>query len=575
VEAEWRVAEAEVAQAAARLRRLEATSPAPPKMPPRWNGLAMWRANWRAQPPRAMPPPPALPPRAKRKPPRAARTEAQGARDAAASTLAAAKADLAGVEREYQALLRDREARAKAQKNASGRRLALDHVRAAPGYERALAAVLGRDAKAPLGAEGDGRFWTGAAPPPALPQSLAAHVADCPPELAARLALVQVAEVDDGRALPPGVWLVTLAGHVRRWDLWRAARARRKRRGWRPTTASPRWKPRCHRCARPPRTPRRRPAPPRPLWRRRRPPPLPPSAKWPPPPGRARRPARAGCRRGRARRLATRRAELAEAARDLAAQRDAAPPSMKPRKPAAPRCPCPMWAALLEAPRPARGAGRHQAATARLAAQDQALAVARERVPRRRAVAGAGGRRRQRLGAMAAAGREIAAQRAIAAKPEGLEREIAEAGARRAALAAQLAEAEAALAQATQAAQAADRAGRRARGAGQRARGPRRRRRPRRKRRAAPHRNEPHLGRALPVPAAAAARTLRLYRRGSGRGGREHRPWTGCRRSASGSARSIWWPPRNWPRRKRAPRIDPRAAELAEAVPGCAARSAA
>ena len=37
-------------------------------------------------------------------------------------------------------------------------------------------------------------------------------------ELAARLALVHVADSDDGRALAPGEWLVTRAGALRRWD---------------------------------------------------------------------------------------------------------------------------------------------------------------------------------------------------------------------------------------------------------------------------------------------------------------------------------------------------------------------
>ena len=151
----------------------------------------------------------------------ARKTELQALRDAAGSALAAAKADLAGVEREWQALQRDREARAKQAGAKHGLPIALDHVRAAPGYERALAAVLGRDARSPLGAapaDADGRFWTGADVPPAVPSSLAAHVPECPPQLAARLALVHVADADDGRALGPGEWLVTRNGRLRRWD---------------------------------------------------------------------------------------------------------------------------------------------------------------------------------------------------------------------------------------------------------------------------------------------------------------------------------------------------------------------
>src|SRR5207342_3652133 len=93
-------------------------------------------------------------------------------------------AELAGIEREWQALIRDREARAKQAASKHGLPAALDKVSAAPGYERALAA----------------------------------QVRDCPPQLAARLALVHVADADDGRALKPGEWLVTLGGRLRRWD---------------------------------------------------------------------------------------------------------------------------------------------------------------------------------------------------------------------------------------------------------------------------------------------------------------------------------------------------------------------
>ena len=144
------------------------------------------------------------------------RTALVAARDAAGDALAQARAELAGVEREAQALARDREAR---MRKAPGR-TAIDAVNAAPGYERALAAVLGREAKAALGAapdDADGRFWTGAKAPTPLADSLAAYIT-APAELAARLALVRVAETDDGRTLAPGEWLVTLAGSLRRWD---------------------------------------------------------------------------------------------------------------------------------------------------------------------------------------------------------------------------------------------------------------------------------------------------------------------------------------------------------------------
>ncbi|WCT76522.1 chromosome segregation SMC family protein [Novosphingobium humi] len=220
VEAEWRVAEAEIAQAKTRCARAEADMAR--------NGEALAALDRAGDPLADLAAATAqrdeagarlAQAREKLDAAQECRAVLLGRRDAAASALSAARADLAGIEREFQALQRDRETRAKAQKNAAGRRLALDHVRAAPGYERALAAVLGRDAKAPLGAAGaEGRFWTGAAPPVPVAQSLAAHVPDCPEELAARLALVWVDEDDDGRELAPGEWLVTRAGHVRRWD---------------------------------------------------------------------------------------------------------------------------------------------------------------------------------------------------------------------------------------------------------------------------------------------------------------------------------------------------------------------
>ncbi len=147
--------------------------------------------------------------------------ELAAARDEAGSRVATARAELAGIEREWQALQRDRAAREKQAKNRSGRSTALDRVAAEKGYERALAAVLGRDAKALLGppeGDGEGRYWSGAEPPAPVPESLARHVRECPPELAARLALVHVTPEDDGRSLKPGEWLVTTDGRLRRWD---------------------------------------------------------------------------------------------------------------------------------------------------------------------------------------------------------------------------------------------------------------------------------------------------------------------------------------------------------------------
>jgi len=145
-------------------------------------------------------------------------------RDAAAQTLATARADLIGIEREADALTRDKAARDKMAAQTGP--TALSTTRIAPGYERALAAVLGRDAQAAIGpAPGtfEGRIWTGATPPALLPDALAHHVTAAPRELAARLALVRVVDEDRGEALAPGEWLVTRAGRLRRWDGFVAA----------------------------------------------------------------------------------------------------------------------------------------------------------------------------------------------------------------------------------------------------------------------------------------------------------------------------------------------------------------
>jgi chromosome segregation protein len=222
VEAEWRVADAAVSAAQARLDRLHGErnrqeanraaldasgdgAGAVAEAGARQAGAAQALAQARSALESAQ----------------AAKVALQAANDAASSALAGAKADLAGIEREYQALLRDREQRTKQAQPKHGLKLALDQLRAAPGYERAFAAVLGRDAKTPLGAasvDEDGRFWTGAVAGEPVADSLAQYALACPPELSARLALVHVAEQDDGRVLLPGEWLVTRGGRLRRWD---------------------------------------------------------------------------------------------------------------------------------------------------------------------------------------------------------------------------------------------------------------------------------------------------------------------------------------------------------------------
>ena len=221
VEAEWRVVEAEIAQAKQRLERVEAEGR---RMADQRGALAgedvdgaLQRAKQAAQDATAS----LEKQRSALEAMQARKAELQAARDEAASALSSARAELSGVEREHTALLRDREARERAAAKRSGRQQAIDGVRAAKGYERAAAAALGRDGKALLGLPEDGaegRYWTGADAPKKVADSLADHLDACPAELRARLALVHVAESDDGRSLAPGESLVTMAGHLRRWD---------------------------------------------------------------------------------------------------------------------------------------------------------------------------------------------------------------------------------------------------------------------------------------------------------------------------------------------------------------------
>ena len=140
----------------------------------------------------------------------AAEGDALAARDAAQTARAAARGELAALDGEIAAL-------EKAARAGGGGGGLLDRLRAAPGYERALAAALGDDVAAGLdtGAE---RHWAGAETieEPA-PDTLARHVT-APAQLARRLAQVIVLDADDARALLPGQRLVTRAGAMRRWD---------------------------------------------------------------------------------------------------------------------------------------------------------------------------------------------------------------------------------------------------------------------------------------------------------------------------------------------------------------------
>jgi len=222
IDAEWRVAEAAVAAARQRLARLDGDAA---RLAQQGDALAR-EADPAAQiaeaeARRAQAAQAIAGAESARSALGAKREDLSSQRDAASNALAQARADLAGIEREADALARDKAAREKARAAKGLGQSAIAGTRATPGYERALAAVLGRDASAPVGAApagADGRFWTGAQVPALVADSLAHHVPQCPPELAARLALVRVADSDDGQPLSPGEWLVTKAGHLRRWD---------------------------------------------------------------------------------------------------------------------------------------------------------------------------------------------------------------------------------------------------------------------------------------------------------------------------------------------------------------------
>jgi len=144
----------------------------------------------------------------------AARRQAAAARDAAESEAASARAALSALQSEARSLL-------KAVEGASGDR-AINHIKAAPGYEHALAAALGEDLDASLTGDGP-RRWAGAAPQPgdpALPAGTVplADFVEAPAALLRRLQQIAVAQEDDGVALAVGQRLVTVDGRLRRWD---------------------------------------------------------------------------------------------------------------------------------------------------------------------------------------------------------------------------------------------------------------------------------------------------------------------------------------------------------------------
>jgi chromosome segregation protein len=141
------------------------------------------------------------------------RSEAAEARDAGESALGAARAKLSAATSERDALARAL---------AGGGAAALANVRAAPGFERALAAALGDDLDAEIGGAGP-RRWDGSEPrsdDPELPAGVSplADAVGAPAALKRRLAQVGVVDRDEGQALAVGQRLVTRDGAMRRWD---------------------------------------------------------------------------------------------------------------------------------------------------------------------------------------------------------------------------------------------------------------------------------------------------------------------------------------------------------------------
>ncbi len=136
-------------------------------------------------------------------------------RDEADKALRAIEAEIAGLER----LLR----RAEGPKAAP----VLEHVRTDPGYERAVAAALGDDLQASLDPAAPLK-WAGAPDPDqALPADIAplTRFTNAPAELAARLGQCGLVTAEQGDSLSahlkPGQRLVSVEGHLWRWDGFR------------------------------------------------------------------------------------------------------------------------------------------------------------------------------------------------------------------------------------------------------------------------------------------------------------------------------------------------------------------
>ncbi len=132
-------------------------------------------------------------------------------RDTAQSAVAGAKAELA-------ALLSEKNALERAAVKSTGDK-AIDQIKVATGYERAVAAALSEQANAAIGGDSGAR-WTAVIAPVSHTKKqdrLSQHVT-APAELCIFFDHCIAADSDDGRTLAPGEILITHAGRVRRWD---------------------------------------------------------------------------------------------------------------------------------------------------------------------------------------------------------------------------------------------------------------------------------------------------------------------------------------------------------------------
>jgi len=143
---------------------------------------------------------------------REAETAAEDPKQEAEKTVRALEAEIAGLER----LLR--------KADRSDAPPVLDRIRTRDGYEKAIAAALGDDLQASTD-RGSALFWSGAeGAEQSLPNGAEplTEYTEAPGELAARLAQCGIVDAEDGerlaRDLKPGQRLVSIEGHLWRWD---------------------------------------------------------------------------------------------------------------------------------------------------------------------------------------------------------------------------------------------------------------------------------------------------------------------------------------------------------------------